>query len=222
MENQQDSGSLNLLPKCVTFSLRLLAFLPNLRLPNCIKAIYKVKTAGQKKIAERYVRALFDVSDKARDQVEKDLTALEAALEGSEEFRRFLSNPLLTREVQAKVMNAVLTKINAQKVTKDFMALLAKQKRLPLLPEIISMFREWARTSRGELSAELIAPTPLNVRVVDMVEERLSKVYGKKVIVKMRHDPSLLGGVVVKIGSLQLDSSLAGKMRRLKNKLQAA
>ncbi len=181
-----------------------------------------MKTAGGMQIAERYVRALFDVAGEARDLVETDLNKLGEIFSDNEEFQRFLSNPLFSREQQLSALNAVLDKIEAQKVTRDFIAMIVKQKRLPVLPEIIRIFSQWASKARGELRAELIATTPLNVRVVDMVAERLSKLYEKKVIVAMRHDPSLLGGVVVKIGSLQFDSSLAGKMRRLSNSLKAA
>ena len=180
-----------------------------------------MKTAGLRQIAERYVRALFEVAGSARDQVEQDLNALGAALE-SHELRQFLHNPILTREQQQKALDAALSKMNAQDVTKKFIALLIRQKRLPALPEIIRLYSDRAAEARGELKAELIATTPLNVRVVDMVAEKLSKIYAKKVVVAMRHDPSILGGVVVKIGSQQFDSSLAGKMRRLRNILKAA
>jgi F-type H+-transporting ATPase subunit delta len=181
-----------------------------------------MKTAGSKRIAERYVRALFDVAGEGLNDVEKDLNILGQALAANDEMRHLLNNPLLSREQQAQAMLAVLDKMKAQKVTKQFIVVLAQHKRLAILPDIIALFGQWARQARGEMTAELIAPTPLNVRVVDMVSSRLSKVYGRKVIMEMRQDPALLGGVIVKIGSLQLDSSLAGKMRRLRNMLRAA
>jgi F-type H+-transporting ATPase subunit delta len=180
-----------------------------------------VKTSGRK-IAERYVSALFDVAADARDQVERDLQALGGGLEANAEFQQFLDNPLLTREAQAKTMDALLVKMKAHDLTRRFLTLLASQKRLALLPDIIGLFSQWARTARGELAAELISAGPLKDRDVQMVSERLGKVYGKKMILNVRQDPSLLGGIVVRVGSLQLDSSLAGKMNRLRNKLKVA
>lgn len=181
-----------------------------------------MKTSGAKKIAERYVRALFDVSGKAQAAVEKDLKALQAALASSRELAGLLSNPLLTRVQQAEAMDAVLSAVKADKMTRQFVALLARQKRLSLLPEIIAIYMHEAATRRGEMKAQLVSAVPLKDADVAKIGERLSKTYGKKIILETRQDPELLGGVVINIGSLQLDSSLSGKLRRLKNTLKAA
>lgn len=183
-----------------------------------------MKTDGSRRIAERYVRALFEVAqgNKALDQVEQDLTALAKALAESESFRHFLSNPLIPRDHQADAMIAIAAKMNAHQATRQFVAMLAQHRRLSILPEIVDIFRQWAANARGEMRAELIAASPLKPQELTLISERLGKVYGKKVNLDVREDPSLLGGVVVKVGGLQLDGSLAGKMRRLKNTLQAA
>lgn len=181
-----------------------------------------MKASGQKQIAERYVRALFDAAEGVRDEVEKDLAMLAGMLKASEDFQRFLGNPLMTRSQQAKIMAAILSDMKAHKLTQKFIAVLAGERRLTALPGITLLFIEWARAARGEMAAELIAPTPLSVSVVDKVALRLGKASGKKMILSMRHDPTLLGGVIVRIGSLQLDSSLAGKLARLGRKLKAA
>lgn len=180
-----------------------------------------MKNSGAKQIAERYVKALFDVSEKVRPAVEKDLVRLEAALAESKELRDLLSNPLLTRAEQAKAMDALLAAMKANAVTRQFVALLAKQKRLNLLPEIVALFAQWAAYARGEMKAEVISAVPLKSADVKLITERLSKTYGKSVIVESRQDPELLGGIVVNIGSVRLDSSLSGKLRRLRNLLAA-
>jgi len=183
-----------------------------------------VKTSGSKRIAERYVRALFEVaaSASAVDAVETDLTSLGDALEASEDFRHFLTNPLLSHETRAQAMLEILAKMRVQQLTRQFIGMLIRQKRLAILPDIIELYGEWAAHARGELKGELIAAAPLKPQEIKMVSDRLSKAYGKKMKLDVRQQPELLGGVVVKIGSLQLDSSLAGKMRRLKNTLRAA
>jgi len=180
-----------------------------------------VKASGSRQIAQRYVKALFDVSAKSQAAVEKDLQALESALE-SPEFRALLSNPLLTRAQQAKAADAVLAKIKADKVTRQFVALLARQKRLNLLPEIIALYQNLAAATRGEMKAEIISAVPLKAADIAAISAKLGETYGKKILVETREDPELLGGVIIKIGSLQLDSSLAGKLTRLTNKLKAA
>ena len=183
-----------------------------------------MKKIEAKRIAERYVKVLFDVAQAASavDAVESDLNALGKALAESAEFRHFLTNPLLPQTVRAQIMEALLAKMNVGKVTGQFIAMLVEQKRLAVLPEIIELFSLWASISRGELQAELVSATDLKAQQVGAIEQRLEKAYGKKMKLDVRQDPALLGGVVVKIGSVQLDGSLAGKMRRLKQALQAA
>lgn len=183
-----------------------------------------MKTAGTRRIAERYVKALFDVAsgEDALAAVEKDMLTLTHALAESEDFRQFLTNPLLTREAQAETVAALLKKMKANKVTLQFMQMLAAQKRLGALPAIAELFLKRVASERGELSGELIAATELKAKDVAQIAERLGKAYGRKVNLEVRQDPGLLGGVVIKIGSVQLDGSLAGKMARLKHTLQAA
>jgi F-type H+-transporting ATPase subunit delta len=181
-----------------------------------------VKTSGAKQIAQRYVKALFDVSEKSQDAVEKDLLTLQSVLMESKEFSLLISNPLFTRDEQAKAMDAVLAKIKANKITQQFMALLAKQKRLNLLPEIISLYMDIVQASRGEMKAEVVSAAPLKSPEIAAISASLGKTYGKKILLETREDKDLLGGVVINIGSVQLDSSLAGKLQRLTNKLKAA
>ncbi len=183
-----------------------------------------MKTSGIKSIATRYVRALFDVAQAASalEAVEADMTSLAAALKDSKEFNDFLTNPLLPREVRAKSMLAILEKMKVDQVTRQFIGMLIAQKRLAILPQAAALFIEWAASARGELKAELIAAAPLKAKDIAMVGDRLGKAFGRKVNVDTRHDPALLGGVIVKIGSQQLDSSLAGKLNRLAVTLKVA
>ncbi len=181
-----------------------------------------MKTSGSRQIAERYVRALFDASGKSRAAVEKDLLTLRDALEGSKDLRGLLTNPLLTRGQQAQTMNEVLAALKAHATTKQFIALLAKQKRLAILPQIIAIFMEEAARERGEMSAKLVAASPVTAADAKAISGALSKMSGKKILLETEQNPELLGGLIVKIGSTQLDASLSGKLRRLKNILKAA
>ena len=183
-----------------------------------------MKTSGSKRIASRYVKALFEVvaADKATDAVEKDLLSLADALSNSKDFQHFLTNPLLSSDVRAQTMLAVLAKMQVHQLTRQFIGMLIRQKRLAILPDIIVLFAEWAASARGELKGEVIAAAPLKAKEIQMISDSLGKAYDRKMVLTLKEQPDLLGGVVVKIGSLQLDSSLAGKMRRLKIALQAA
>lgn len=181
-----------------------------------------MKNSGAKKIAQRYVKALFDASASVRENVEKDFTVLATLLAENAELRAVLSNPLLTRAQQEKVMDVVLKKLKADKITQLFVSLLARQKRLPLLPEIAAMYKEWAIQSRGEMKAAVVSASPMKDADISAIGNRLAKTYGKKILLEIHENPELLGGLVLKIGSLQFDGSLAGKLQRLTNRLKAA
>lgn len=181
-----------------------------------------MKTSGSRQIAERYVKALFDVSDKAQDKVENDLRQLAILLKESKALGAMINNPLLTRQQQAKAMDAILTAMKAATVSRQFVVLLAKQKRLAILPEIISIFMSEASKQRGEMKAMLVSAAPIKASDFNLLAQKLSAMVGKKILFDLEQDPELLGGAVIRIGSLQLDASLAGKLRRLKNILKAA
>ncbi|MDE3061004.1 MAG: ATP synthase F1 subunit delta [Pseudomonadota bacterium] len=183
-----------------------------------------MKTSGAKRIAERYVKALFDVavSASALDRIERDMATLQHALQESDGFRHFLTNPLLPRDHQLDALLAVLEKMKAQPLTRQFLIMLSRQKRLAILPDIIALFMDWVAGSRGEIKAGLVTAAPVSARDLAAIGDRLSKACGKKVNLEASEDAALLGGMVVKIGSFQIDSSLAGKLDRLALALKAA
>lgn len=183
-----------------------------------------MKTIGAKRIAERYVKALFELAESADtvSGVEADLLALSHAILQSPEFSRFLSNPLLSRAIQAAAMDAMLKQLKAHEVTRKFIAALAHHRRLSLLPDAAEIFSRLAQASRGEMQAELVSAAALGKKELSAISDRLSTAYGKKVNLAVAEDAALLGGIVIKIGSQHIDGSLAGKLERLGQKLKAA
>lgn len=179
-----------------------------------------LKTSAHQ-IAERYARALFDVAGKSRDQIEADLLSLAAAMKDSATAKA-LANPLLSKQQLEKALAAALDKLRASDATRKFIALLSEKKRIAVLPEISAIFSTLAAAARGELHAELISAAPLSAKEVENVRARLAKAYGKDIVLETRQDASLLGGVIIKIGSVQLDASLAGKLMKLETRLKAA
>ncbi len=183
-----------------------------------------MKNSGSRKISERYVSALFDVAlaAGALSPVEKDLLELADLIKENADFREFLHNPLLTREAQAIISGNLMQKIGVNELTAQFIALLARHKRLDILPEIIKIFLEKAAFSRGELAAELVVAGGISDKESSKIEQSLSKAVGKKINLSVREDPALLGGTIINVGSLQLDGSLAGKLNRLATILRVA
>lgn len=183
-----------------------------------------MKKSDEKRVAERYVKALFAVASEASsvEAVAGDLRNLGGLIEQSQDFRHFLVNPLLSAYTKAEAMLQILAKLDVHQVTRQFIGMLIHKKRLNLLAQVAELYEETAVRARGELRGELVAAATLKESQVIAVNSRLSQAYGRKVQLQVRVDPTLLGGVIVKIGSLQLDGSLTGKMRRLKQSLQAA
>jgi len=183
-----------------------------------------VKKSGQTQIASRYVSALFDVAKAASAlaPVEKDLTDLAGAIAAEASLTSFIESPLLNGSQQAKIIAALADSFKAHVVTKQFLITLAEAKRLNILQEVATQFAKKAEEDRGELSAELITAAPISTAEADEVAAHLGKAYGKKIKLKSSVDKSLLGGVVVKIGGVQLDSSIAGKLDRMNLALKAA
>jgi F-type H+-transporting ATPase subunit delta len=183
-----------------------------------------VKTSGTKKIAERYVRALFDVASASSTlpQVEQDLRSLGGVIAAQADVRDFLHNPLLTRGAQETIAAALLSHMKAHELTMKFIALLARSKRLDVLPAIIAAFLELAAATRGELSAKVVSAAVLSDAQVGDIAKALGSVFNKKINLATREDASLIGGVVITVGSQQLDGSVAGKLQRLKSSLKVA
>lgn len=183
-----------------------------------------MKNTGEIQVASRYVSALFDVAKTASSVavVEKDLKDLALATKENRQLADFIDNPLLNRAQQAKIIEAIAASLKTHAQTAAFLKTLAGQRRLSLLPEIARQFSLKAEQDRGEMSAEVITAYPLSAQEAQEVAEHLGKAYGKKIKLSMREDKNLLGGLVVKIGGQQLDSSLAGKLQRLNLALKAA
>lgn len=175
------------------------------------------KTAGVTGLAERYAAALFDLADerKALDAVAYDLTQLRHMIDDSSDLRRMIRSPVLQRDEQAKAIGAVAERAGLKDLTRNFLGLLARNRRLFALPEMIRGFLAILAARRGEVTAEVISAQELSPAQRKAVDERLRKAVGGKVAVDLRVDPSLLGGLVIKVGSRMVDASLKNKLARL-------
>lgn len=181
-----------------------------------------MKMSGFSQLAARYVTALYALaeSQNAVEPVERDLKALSSLLSEQPALARMLANPLLSREQLAKALEAAFAKAGLHALTMRFLATLAQGKRVQALPAIAQQFTARAQASRKEVAAEVISAAPLSKEALAAIGEALSKKLGRKAQLTTATDPSLLGGVVLRMGSLQLDGSLAGKLERLGQKLK--
>lgn len=172
-------------------------------------------------IAARYVDALFALAaeQKQQDAVKKDMEALLAVFDQSEQARKFIVNPVMNREQSAQAMDAMLEALKASALSRKFFSLLAKERRLAISPVAAKLYLQLLAKSRNELQVEVTAASALSDAQLASIADALSKSTGKKVNLKASTNPALIGGLQVRVGSKMLDSSLAGKLDRLRQAL---
>ena len=171
-------------------------------------------TAG---LAARYAAALFDLADEAKqlDAVAADLRTLRALIAESDDLRRLVRSPVLSRAEQGKAMAAVLQQAGLGDLLRRFVALVAENRRLFALTDMIDAYLAELARRRGEVTATVTSATALSEAQTASVTDALKRAVGGKVAVELRTDPSLIGGLVVKVGSRMIDSSLKSKLQRL-------
>ncbi|UCI08457.1 F0F1 ATP synthase subunit delta [Mesorhizobium sp. B1-1-8] len=169
-------------------------------------------------VAERYAGSLFELAlqDNAVAKVEADLNAFEAMLNDSADLSRLINSPVFSSEDQAKAIAAIADKANITGLTGNFLRVVARNRRLFAVPGMIRAFRRIAADHRGETSAEVTSAHELTAAQETELKTTLKGIAGKDVAIAVTVDPTLLGGLIVKMGSRQIDTSLKTKLNSLK------
>jgi F-type H+-transporting ATPase subunit delta len=180
--------------------------------------------ASESGLAGRYAAALYELADegKALDSVAGDLSALQAALDRSEDMRRLVRSPILDREAQWKAMAALLEKMGAHELTGKFLGVVTANRRLFALSGIVKAYLAELASRRGEVTADVVTAHPLSDSQSKALDAALKKALGGKVSIALRVDPSILGGLIVKVGSRMVDSSLRTQLQKLKFAMKGA
>lgn len=175
-------------------------------------------------IAGRYAGALFDLAleGDGLDAVSADLQTLRAAINASSDLKSFLSSPVYGAEDQARALAAIAEKAELGALTRNFLGLVARNRRLFALEAMIAAFAAHLAVHRGEVSAEAVSAAPLNDEQTRRLRGEIETIVGKAVNLSLRTDPDLLGGMIVKVGSTMIDSSLRTKLNRLKSVMKEA
>ncbi len=169
-------------------------------------------------VAERYASALFELalSEKKLPAVEKDLGRLDALLAGSEDLTRLVKSPVFSADEQQGAVGAVLDKAKITGMVGNFVRVVAGNRRLFAVPDMVRSFRQKLAEHRGEISAEVSVAHKLTADQTKQLKATLKGVVGKDVALDVTVDPSLLGGMIVKVGSRQIDTSIKTKLSSLK------
>jgi len=169
-------------------------------------------------LAGRYATALYELADEqgALDAVATDLKALQRMIEASDDFRRFIKSPVLSRDDQARAVKAIAEQAGFSALTQKFLGLAAANRRLFALPAMIAEYLKMLATRRGEVTAEVTAAVALDEAQSSAIAAALKQTVGRTVALTSKIDPSILGGLIVRVGSRMVDSSLKSKLQRLK------
>lgn len=168
-------------------------------------------------LAGRYASALFElaVDENQVTAVEGDLEKLRAAIAESQDLGALLKDPEISRKQAGAAITAVAEMMHLAPLTKNFLGVLAKNRRLASLPDMIRAFNVIAAAQRGEVTAEVTSAHPLDDTQISELTQKLTAREGRDVKVRTEVDPSILGGLIVKIGSRQIDGSIRTRLNSL-------
>lgn len=171
----------------------------------------------QASLAGRYAMALFELArdEKALEKVGESLDSLKRALAESDDFRQVTASPLISREEALRTIAATAEAMRLDPITRNFLGVLAQNRRLSQLGAIIRAFNMLAAQHRGETTAEVTSAHPLDQEQIDAIKQNLRARTGRDINVELNVDPAILGGLVVKIGSQMIDGSIRTKLNTL-------
>ncbi|HWK42947.1 MAG TPA: F0F1 ATP synthase subunit delta [Croceibacterium sp.] len=180
-----------------------------------------VSAGIQASLAGRYASALFDLASEAEAKagnvtaVESDLDKLSGALGESAELSALIRNPEVSRDALGRVLAGMGELLGLSTLTRNFLGVLARNRRASELPAIIRAFHAIAAAQRGEVNAEVASAHPLTDEQLATLEQKLRAREGRTVKLKSRVDPELLGGLVVTVGSKRIDGSIRTRLNSL-------
>jgi len=173
-------------------------------------------------IASRYATAVFSLAkeDKKLKPLEADVDALDGALTGSADLRTLVSSPVYSRAEMGQAISAVTKKMKLQPIMVNTLALMASKRRLFVLPSLLAALRSRIAKEKGELTAEVASAKALTKTQAASLAKTLKAQLGLDVKIKANVDESLIGGLVVKVGSKMIDTSIRSKLNALQNKMK--
>ncbi len=173
-------------------------------------------------MAGRYATALFELADESKsvDKVLDDLARFEALVQGSEDLQRLVRSPVFTSEEQLGAISAILDKAKIGGLAGNFVCLVAQNRRLFAVERMIRAFRAIVAESRGELTARVTVAEPLSAAHMKDVKAALKDVTSKDVNIDLKVDPSIIGGIIVQLGSRMVDASLKTKLSAIQTAMK--
>ena len=173
-------------------------------------------------IAGRYATALFEIAreTKAIDSLSTDIAALDAALDESADLRALIASPVHSREQQGSAMAAIAAKMGLSDLVSNTLGLMASKRRLFVLPARIGSVKALVAQEKGEVTADVTSAEALTDAQAEKLAAQLKKAFGSDIVINSTVDESIIGGLVVKVGSKMIDTSIASKLNNLQNAMK--
>ncbi|MGR3616409.1 MAG: F0F1 ATP synthase subunit delta [Paracoccaceae bacterium] len=173
-------------------------------------------------IARRYASAIFEIAqeNKNLDGLEASVNDLSAALTDSADLQTLITSPLISRDEQQAAISAIASKMSLAPVMQNSLALMAQKRRLFVVPQLIAVLRDMLAEARGEVVADVTSAKALTKTQADKLAKTLTARMGKTVTINATVDASIIGGLVVKVGSKMIDSSIRSKLNSLQNAMK--
>ena len=173
--------------------------------------------ANSQSLAGRYASALYELADKDRaiDAIAEDLVKFRQLMMESDDLNRLIRSPIISRSDQNSGLMAILKKAKAKPLTKKFIGAVVMNRRVFVIADIIEVFMSELAERRGEIKATVISAVELSANQLKDLTGSLSKTLGQKVSIDLTVDTSLIGGLIVRVGSRMIDSSIRSKLQRL-------
>ena len=173
---------------------------------------------SKSEVATRYALALLELAEEQHklNIVAEDLVSLDKAIEENLDLQRLMASPVISRRVQGKAIGAILTQVGADDLTKKFMGVSSANRRLQDFRHIITAFLAELAKRRGEVVAEITSAQKLSKEQLQAVQGALQRTEGRNVSISSKVDPTLIGGLIVKVGSKMIDSSIKTKLTKMK------
>ena len=171
--------------------------------------------------AERYSLALFELSEENNllSQIENQSSSILNLIDQSEDFSNLIKDPTTSQEDLLKVINTISENNKFESLFKNFLSFLIQKRRFFFIERILKSFIEICSRKRGELKAELKSAKELSNEEIAKITEELTKNFSSKIKLNYKHDESLIGGLVVQVGSTMVDTSIKNKLQQIENRM---
>lgn len=182
------------------------------------------KSFSKDLISNRYASAIYDLSSESNsvEEILNDFVSIKEYNENNKDFKLLIRSPLISSNVKLKIVKKILSKISNNDLTLKFINLLAYNKRMNFLPSVIDKFIEINSHKRGDVIAEIISAEKLSLDQKNSITNHLNSILGDKLSLNFSIDTNIIGGLILKIGSRMIDSSLGLKINKLQISMKEA